>query len=103
MIGHQNVITWISVFCLSLVVNTAQADRVKDLTNVGGVRGNQLVGYGLVVGILSGLLREMAFYGWPNWIGDSITVAASALWFVLPWLGVVWLLINIWESKPRWS
>ena len=51
MIGHQNVITWISVFCLSLVVNTAQADRVKDLTNVGGVRGNQLVGYGLVVGL----------------------------------------------------
>ena len=40
MIGHKNVITWISVFCLSLVVNTAQADRVKDLTNVGGVRGN---------------------------------------------------------------
>jgi flagellar P-ring protein precursor FlgI len=36
---------------LSLVVNTAQADRVKDLTNVGGVRGNQLVGYGLVVGL----------------------------------------------------
>ena len=61
------------------------------------------LGYGLVVGILSGLLREMAFYGWPNWIGDSITVAASALWFVLPWLGVVWLLIKIWESKPRWS
>ena len=51
MIGHKNVITWISVFCLSLVVNTAQADRVKDLTNVGGVRGNQLVGYGLVVGL----------------------------------------------------
>ena len=40
MIGHNNVITWISIFCLSLVVNTAQADRVKDLTNVGGVRGN---------------------------------------------------------------
>ena len=51
MIGHKNAITWISVFCLSLVVNTAQADRVKDLTNVGGVRGNQLVGYGLVVGL----------------------------------------------------
>ena len=51
MIGHKTVITWISVFCLSLVVNTAQADRVKDLTNVGGVRGNQLVGYGLVVGL----------------------------------------------------
>lgn len=42
---------WISALLLSLLVNTAQADRVKDLTNVGGVRGNQLVGYGLVVGL----------------------------------------------------
>ena len=28
----------------------AQAERVKDLASVGGVRSNQLVGYGLVVG-----------------------------------------------------
>ena len=42
---------WIGSLLLSLLVNTAQADRVKDLTNVGGVRGNQLVGYGLVVGL----------------------------------------------------
>ena len=42
---------WVSILVLSLVVNTALADRVKDLTNVGGVRGNQLVGYGLVVGL----------------------------------------------------
>ena len=44
-------VLWISALLLSLLVNTAQADRVKDLTNVGGVRGNQLVGYGLVVGL----------------------------------------------------
>ena len=48
---HNQIIIWVSAFILSLVVNTAQADRVKDLTNVGGVRGNQLVGYGLVVGL----------------------------------------------------
>ena len=30
---------------------TASADRVKDLANVAGVRTNQLVGYGLVVGL----------------------------------------------------
>ena len=47
----NHIIIWVSTFVLSLVVNTAQADRVKDLTNVGGVRGNQLVGYGLVVGL----------------------------------------------------
>ena len=48
---HNHIIVWVSAFVMSLVVNTAQADRVKDLTNVGGVRGNQLVGYGLVVGL----------------------------------------------------
>ena len=48
---NNHIIIWVSTFVLSLVVNTAQADRVKDLTNVGGVRGNQLVGYGLVVGL----------------------------------------------------
>ncbi len=48
---HNHIIIWVSAFVISLVVNTAQADRVKDLTNVGGVRGNQLVGYGLVVGL----------------------------------------------------
>src|SRR5688500_4624432 len=29
----------------------AQADRVKDLSSVQGVRNNQLIGYGLVVGL----------------------------------------------------
>ena len=27
------------------------ADRIKDLTEVAGVRSNQLIGYGLVVGL----------------------------------------------------
>ncbi len=35
------------MLCASLV----RADRIKDLTTVEGVRGNQLVGYGLVVGL----------------------------------------------------
>ena len=48
---NNQIIIWVSAFIMSLAVNTAQADRVKDLTNVGGVRGNQLVGYGLVVGL----------------------------------------------------
>jgi flagellar P-ring protein precursor FlgI len=30
---------------------TALADRIKDLTTVAGVRSNQLIGYGLVVGL----------------------------------------------------
>lgn len=38
------------VFTLCLAV-TAQAERIKDLANIGGVRPNQLIGYGLVVGL----------------------------------------------------
>lgn len=36
---------------LPLLPLPAQAERIKDLANVQGVRNNQLVGYGLVVGL----------------------------------------------------
>ena len=36
---------------LSLTVQSARAERVRDLASVAGVRSNQLVGYGLVVGL----------------------------------------------------
>ena len=41
----------ISVALLSLLASSAQASRIKDLTVVEGGRDNQLVGYGLVVGL----------------------------------------------------
>ena len=31
--------------------STAHADRIKDLTSMAAMRGNQLIGYGLVVGL----------------------------------------------------
>ncbi len=34
-----------------LAIGAAHAERVKDLASVSGVRGNQLVGYGIVVGL----------------------------------------------------
>jgi flagellar P-ring protein precursor FlgI len=34
-----------------LIIFPAHADRLKDMSEVAGVRGNQLVGYGLVVGL----------------------------------------------------
>jgi flagellar P-ring protein precursor FlgI len=37
--------------CLILGVAAAQAERLKDIAGIGGVRANQLVGYGLVVGL----------------------------------------------------
>src|ERR1700741_354957 len=33
------------------LVNPARAERIKDLASVQGVRSNQLIGYGLVVGL----------------------------------------------------
>lgn len=39
-------------FCLLLLLSvTASAERLKDIISVSGVRSNQLVGYGLVVGL----------------------------------------------------
>lgn len=35
-----------------LCVNSAWAERVKDLASIAGVRSNQLLGYGLVVGLV---------------------------------------------------
>ncbi len=40
------------VLCLMLVSAGAAADRVKDIAVVHGVRSNQLVGYGLVTGLM---------------------------------------------------
>jgi flagellar P-ring protein precursor FlgI len=38
-------------FSLLLVLGSAHAERIKDIANIDGVRNNQLVGYGLVVGL----------------------------------------------------
>jgi flagellar P-ring protein precursor FlgI len=37
--------------CLIFLTGFAKADRLKDMTSIAGVRSNQLVGYGLVVGL----------------------------------------------------
>lgn len=44
---------WLLAFCLSLVATLTAAGpvRIKDLVAFDGVRGNDLVGYGLVVGL----------------------------------------------------
>ena len=40
-----------TLLMLGFVSGQAAADRLKDLTSIGGVRTNQLVGYGVVVGL----------------------------------------------------
>jgi len=39
------------VSCLGISIDVVKADRLKDMTSIAGVRSNQLVGYGLVVGL----------------------------------------------------
>ncbi|WP_293373859.1 flagellar basal body P-ring protein FlgI [Nevskia sp.] len=46
-----HVIAGLCLLVALAVLNTAKAERVKDLANVAGVRSNPLVGYGLVVGL----------------------------------------------------
>ncbi len=47
---HKSVI-WLVSIALVLCSGEAMAQRLKDLASVAGVRSNQLVGYGLVVGL----------------------------------------------------
>jgi flagellar P-ring protein FlgI len=41
----------LGIAALLLMCANARAERIKDIATVGGVRSNQLVGYGLVVGL----------------------------------------------------
>jgi len=44
--------SWLSLFlALSLFSGNVMADRIKDLASVAAMRSNQLIGYGLVVGL----------------------------------------------------
>ncbi len=43
--------TGLAVLLLALAAQPVQAERIKDIATVAGVRTNQLVGYGLVVGL----------------------------------------------------
>ena len=50
---HKNTQLWIKLLILISVMMSVnvQAERLKDLASIAGVRSNQLVGYGLVVGL----------------------------------------------------
>ncbi len=47
----KHLITLVAALAAVALAPSAHAERVKDLASVSGVRGNQLVGYGLVVGL----------------------------------------------------
>ncbi len=48
---HKFLIALMWFFAALLVADAARAERIKDLASIAGVRDNQLVGYGLVVGL----------------------------------------------------
>jgi len=48
---QSNTCAWSVFLCCCLCFGNAQAERIKDIASVAGVRSNQLVGYGLVVGL----------------------------------------------------
>ena len=52
---------WALISLISIFSNPVLADRLKDLTSLAGVRSNQLVGYGVVVG-LAGTVTEILHY-----------------------------------------
>ena len=51
MLNRVSVFGILVFFSMALSLNFAKADRLKDMTSIAGVRSNQLVGYGLVVGL----------------------------------------------------
>jgi flagellar P-ring protein precursor FlgI len=93
----------VSIFCipvfLILLLQNAHAVRIKDIADIKGVRPNQLVGYGLVVGLegtgdsddslftiqsLSSLLEKMGVTVQPTDIEDVENVAAVMVTTDLP-------------------
>ncbi len=48
---RQCLVLLVGALVLALVTGPALADRIRDLGNFRGVRANQLIGYGLVVGL----------------------------------------------------
>lgn len=48
---EKGFLTFLWILALLMVMDSARAERIKDLASIAGVRSNQLVGYGIVVGL----------------------------------------------------
>ncbi len=79
LIKKQSAYKYFSlIFILFLSISSAYAERIKDLSSVQGMRDNQLIGYGLVVGL--------------DGSGDSVgqvSYTAQSLKSMLAQLGIV--------------
>lgn len=85
------------LFSVSLFTSYVQAERIKDLVSIAGVRSNQLLGYGLVVGLdgtggktafsaqsLKNMLNRYGITLPPNVNPKSKNIAAVAVHAELP-------------------
>ena len=93
----MNICLKIIGLCLLVLAPIVQAERIKDLASIAGVRNNQLVGYGLVVGLngtgdktkftgqsLRSMLRELGVNLAPGVDPKSKNVAAVSVHADLP-------------------
>lgn len=48
---HKFLLIMLWTFAALMVADAARAERIKDLASIAGVRNNQLIGYGVVVGL----------------------------------------------------
>ncbi len=50
--GYENRLVYLLLISVMLLLSPmAQAERIKDLASIDGVRSNQLIGYGIIVGL----------------------------------------------------
>jgi len=86
----QQTCFWILVIILALLGgdgwNTIEAARIKDITSIEGVRDNQLIGYGLVVGldrtgdsVVGGQFTAQAIISMLNTMGINLKVNPTQL------------------------
>ena len=76
MLSLKTIILALVIFIGLVTAPVAGADRIKDLTDVAGVRTNKLVGFGLVVGLQG------------SGDGKDLPLTAQALKTMLSGLGV---------------
>ena len=78
----KNLLVVISLFLFAINFNIAQASRLKDIATVSGIRDNQLIGYGLVVGLAgtgekNSKFTEQSFRSMLNNFGIKISEGTS--------------------------
>ena len=95
---HYTLKKVVFIFILNMaIISGAHADRIKDMTSIAGIRSNQLIGFGLVVGLdgtgdkavftiqsLTTMLNQLGITLPPGVTPKSKNIAAVSLHATLP-------------------